>query len=81
MSKGLTRGAVLPEFTVADENGEMYRLSKLQGDDAMIMPFQLWEDLQDLLRRTKADFDPTSAQARAEWKESESASAGVSGHA
>jgi hypothetical protein len=30
-------------------------------------PFQLWEDLQDLLRRTKADFDPTTEQARADW--------------
>jgi hypothetical protein len=30
-------------------------------------PFQLWEDLQDLLRRTKDDFDPTTEQARATW--------------
>jgi hypothetical protein len=30
-------------------------------------PFQLWEDLQDLHRRIKADFDPTTAQARAAW--------------
>jgi hypothetical protein len=30
-------------------------------------PFQLWEDLQDLLRRTKDDFDPTTEQARAAW--------------
>ena len=44
-------------------------------------PFQLWEDLQDLLRRTKADFDPTSPQARAAWKASMPAGAGVSGHA
>jgi peroxiredoxin len=44
-------------------------------------PFQLWEDLQDLLRRSKADFDPTSAQARAAWKGPLPAGAGVSGHA
>jgi len=31
-------------------------------------PYQLWEDLQDLFRRTKADFDPTTAEARAAWK-------------
>jgi peroxiredoxin len=31
-------------------------------------PFQLWEDLQDLLRRTRKDFDPTTAEARAAWK-------------
>ena len=30
-------------------------------------PFQLWEDLQDLLRCTKGDFDPTSETARAAW--------------
>jgi peroxiredoxin len=30
-------------------------------------PYQLWTDLQDLFRRTKADFDPTSAGARAAW--------------
>ncbi|HEX6918805.1 MAG TPA: hypothetical protein VF314_01110, partial [Actinomycetes bacterium] len=28
---------------------------------------QLWEDLQALFRRTKADFDPTTAEARAAW--------------
>jgi len=27
----------------------------------------LWEDLQDLLRRTKDDFDPTTERARATW--------------
>jgi hypothetical protein len=27
-------------------------------------PYQLWEDLQDLLRRIKPDFDPLSEQAR-----------------
>ncbi len=30
-------------------------------------PYQLWEDLQGLFRRTKADFDPTTAEARAAW--------------
>jgi len=30
-------------------------------------PFQLWEDLQDLHRRIKADFDPTTERARAAW--------------
>jgi peroxiredoxin len=29
---------------------------------------QLWADLQDLFRRTKADFDPTTAEARAAWE-------------
>jgi peroxiredoxin len=28
---------------------------------------QLWEDLRDLFRRTKADFDPTTPEARAAW--------------
>jgi peroxiredoxin len=30
-------------------------------------PYRLWDDLGDLLRRTKADFDPTTAEARAAW--------------
>lgn len=29
---------------------------------------QLWADLQDLFRRTKADFDPTTDEARAAWR-------------
>jgi kynurenine formamidase len=37
------------------------------GSGAGPPPFQLWEDLQDLLRRTKDDFDPTTEQARATW--------------
>ena len=37
MSKGLTPGSVLPDFTLPDENGVMHRLSELQGDDAMIL--------------------------------------------
>jgi peroxiredoxin len=31
-------------------------------------PYQLWQDLQELLSRTKADFDPTTAEARAAWE-------------
>jgi peroxiredoxin len=33
-------------------------------------PYQLWADLQDLFRRTKADFDPTTAEAKAAWEAS-----------
>ena len=29
--------------------------------------YQLWQDLQDLSRRIKPDFDPTTAEARAAW--------------
>ena len=29
--------------------------------------YQLWEDLQDLFRRTKADFDPLVPEVKAEW--------------
>ena len=29
--------------------------------------YQLWEDLQDLFRRTKPDFDPTVPEVREEW--------------
>jgi peroxiredoxin len=31
-------------------------------------PYQLWEDLQELSRRTKPDFDPTTPRAKAAWK-------------
>jgi peroxiredoxin len=30
-------------------------------------PYQLWDDLQDLFRRIKPDFDPTQPEARAAW--------------
>jgi peroxiredoxin len=33
-------------------------------------PYQLWADLEDLHRRIKADFDPTTAEARAAWEAS-----------
>jgi len=36
-------------------------------------PYQLWEDLQDLFRRLKPDFDPTTTQAKTAWKELEAA--------
>lgn len=36
-------------------------------------PYQLWEDLQGLFRRTKADFDPTTAEARDAWAASNGA--------
>ena len=29
---------------------------------------QLWQDLGEVLRRTKADFDPTTPEARAAWE-------------
>ena len=31
--------------------------------------YQLWEDLQDLFRRIKPDFDPTTAAAKQAWEE------------
>jgi peroxiredoxin len=31
-------------------------------------PYQLWEDLQDLLRRIRQDYDPTVPEARAAWE-------------
>jgi peroxiredoxin len=35
--------------------------------------YQLWADLQELLRATKPDFDPTTAEARAAWEASRTA--------
>ena len=31
-------------------------------------PYQLWEDLGDLFRRIKPDFDPTTPRAKAAYK-------------
>jgi peroxiredoxin len=31
-------------------------------------PYQLWEDLQDLSRRIKEDYDPTVPEVRAAWE-------------
>jgi peroxiredoxin len=36
--------------------------------------YQLWADLADLFKRTKPDFDPTTAEARAAWEASQAAS-------
>jgi peroxiredoxin len=36
-------------------------------------PEQLWVDLQDLFRRTRADFDPTRPEVRAAWEEANAA--------
>jgi AhpC/TSA family len=37
--------------------------------------YQLWDDLQDLFRRIKSDFDPTTGEARAAWQAAHAASA------
>jgi peroxiredoxin len=37
--------------------------------------YQLWEDLQDLSRRIKPDFDPLTAEAREAWEASRLATA------
>ena len=35
--------------------------------------YQLWQDLQDLFRRIKADFDPTLPEVKAAWEKSQAA--------
>jgi peroxiredoxin len=40
-------------------------------------PEQLWADLQDLLRRTKGDFDPTMPEVRAAWEKANAATTAV----
>src|SRR4051795_9902943 len=37
MSKGLEPGMTLPDFELPDENGDMLRLSELQGDNVMVL--------------------------------------------
>jgi peroxiredoxin len=37
MSEKLQLGMTLPDFELPDENGDMHRLSELQGDDPMIL--------------------------------------------
>jgi peroxiredoxin len=34
-------------------------------------PYRLWDDLGDLFRRIKPDFDPTTVEAKAAWKEAQ----------
>jgi peroxiredoxin len=41
-------------------------------------PYQLWEDLGDLFRRIKPDFDPLTDEARAAWEASQAALVGAS---
>ncbi|HUO72242.1 MAG TPA: SMP-30/gluconolactonase/LRE family protein [Solirubrobacteraceae bacterium] len=38
--------------------------------------YRLWDDLEDLFRRIKPDFDPTTADARAAWQESQQQAVG-----
>ena len=35
--QGLKVGTILPDFELPDENGDMHRLSELQGDDIMVL--------------------------------------------
>jgi peroxiredoxin len=37
MSKNLEIGATIPDFELPDENGDMHRLSALQGDNLMVV--------------------------------------------
>ena len=37
--------------------------------------YQLWEDLQDLFRRIKPDFDPTLSGVRETWEQAQVAMA------
>jgi peroxiredoxin len=39
--------------------------------------YQLWEDLGDLFRRTKADYDPTIPAVREDWEASQVAAVGA----
>jgi peroxiredoxin len=37
MSRNLGPGSAIPDFELPDENGELRRLSELQGDNAMVL--------------------------------------------
>jgi hypothetical protein len=39
-------------------------------------PYQLWMDLQDLTRRTKADYDPTLPEVKTAWEHQQTATGG-----
>ena len=62
MSKGLTPGAMLPDFTLPDETGTMRRPSELQGDDAMVLMLGRGEHCK------RGRQHPTSAEAHAAWR-------------
>ena len=55
MSKGLTPGAVLPDFTLPDDTGTIRRLSELQGDNLMV------------LMLGRGEHCPRSASTSAKW--------------
>ena len=37
MSKGLTVGTTIPDFQLLDDEGDLRRLSEIQGDDALVL--------------------------------------------
>ena len=37
MSKNLEPGMTLPDFVLPDENGDLHRLSELQGDNCLVL--------------------------------------------
>ena len=37
MSENLDTGTTIPDFVLPDENGQMHRLSELQGDNALVL--------------------------------------------
>ena len=43
-------------------------------------PYQLWLDLQEVSRRLKPDFDPTTAEARAAWEAAQRNGAPAAAH-
>jgi peroxiredoxin len=43
-------------------------------------PYQLWQDLQELSKKIKSDFDPTTARAKAAWKAAASNGASAAHH-
>jgi hypothetical protein len=66
-----------------DVHARSIRLAAVRADEERVYvgywfwgrpsPYKLWDDLESVFRRLKPDFDPTTAQAKAAWKELQTA--------
>ena len=60
--------ATVPHTLVLAPGLGSRRSTSATGSGAVRPPYQLWEDLRDLFRRIKPDFDPTTPRLRAAWE-------------
>jgi hypothetical protein len=78
MSQNLEPGTTIPDFVLPDENGDLHRLSDLQGDNALVLHLSRGEHcprerMQGRPRRPappdQGRLRPDHPAARAAWME------------